>query len=63
VIGYGRVLELLTVRDKIHGLEQIMAQYSDQEWGFGPDRLGTIHVWKIQIEGVTGKQSGSKVAL
>lgn len=60
VIGYGRVLELATTQEKTEGLDQIMTQYSRQKWEFGPDRLDAIRVWRIEIDGVTGKQSKAK---
>ena len=63
VIGQGRIHELVAVREKTEGLNQIMAQYSDRKWEFGPDRLDAIRVWRIEIETMTGKQSKAKTAL
>mgnify|MGYP001823342182 FL=1 len=57
VVGQGHIYELETVGDKTHALNRVMAQYSGREWEFGPDRLDTIRVWKIEIEAITGKQS------
>jgi nitroimidazol reductase NimA-like FMN-containing flavoprotein (pyridoxamine 5'-phosphate oxidase superfamily) len=60
VIGSGHIYELVDLRDKAKGLKQVMAQYSDRAWEFGPERLATIRVWKIEIEAMTGKQSKAK---
>ncbi len=57
VIGFGRVHELSSPEDKIRGLTQIMAQYSDKEWNFDTIPLKGFRVWKIIIESITGKQS------
>jgi nitroimidazol reductase NimA-like FMN-containing flavoprotein (pyridoxamine 5'-phosphate oxidase superfamily) len=60
VIGYGKIHELVTGKEKAEGLHQIMEQYSGQEWVFGEKMLNNIRVWKITIETITGKQSKNK---
>ncbi|MFC2023504.1 pyridoxamine 5'-phosphate oxidase family protein [Chloroflexota bacterium] len=62
VIGNGRIHELVTLGEKIEGLNQILKQYSGQEWALGGMQLDTIRVWKITIQTITGKQSGNKNA-
>lgn len=57
VIGFGKVLELSSPEDKIRGLAQIMAQYSDKEWNFDNIPLKGFRVWALNIESMTGKQS------
>jgi hypothetical protein len=61
VIGYGRIDELLNNAEKAAGLEQVMAQYSDQEWAIEDQALDTVRVWKITIETMSGKQSKDKI--
>lgn len=57
VIGFGQVEELESKDDKIIGLNHIMAQYSDKEWGLEGVPMNGVSVWKITIESITGKQS------
>jgi len=57
VIGYGKVEELESEKNKAEGLGQIMKQYSTQSWEFSDKALKNIRVWKIYIESMTGKQS------
>ena len=61
VVGNGKVHELVTRREKIKGLDQIMAQYSDRKWVFDAKMLNNIRVWKITIETIAGKQSKDKM--
>lgn len=60
VIGYGTVRELTDLPEKTAGLNQIMTHYSGRAWPFTRDDLGAIHVWRIAIERLTGKQSKDK---
>ena len=57
IIGFGQVEELLSDEDKATGLQQIMKQYSQKEWGFDGISLKGLSVWRIVIESMTGKQS------
>jgi nitroimidazol reductase NimA-like FMN-containing flavoprotein (pyridoxamine 5'-phosphate oxidase superfamily) len=57
VIGYGHAVELLDATDKIAGLKQIVAQYSNRDWECNETMLKGLRVWKIAIESMTGKQS------
>jgi uncharacterized protein len=57
VIGFGTILELESLEQKVMGLNKIMSQYSGKEWVFGVDQLVNIRVWKIEIASMTGKRS------
>lgn len=58
VIGTGRIHILEGDEEKIHGLKAIMRQCAGGEYEFSAEKLGTVLVAKVSIEGVTGKQSG-----
>ena len=60
VIGYGTVVELVDVTEKIEGLNHIMRHYSGREWPIVAKDAEDIRVWKIAIESLTGKQSKDK---
>ncbi len=60
VIGWGAVAEALTDDDKIHGLNQIMLQYSGKSWTFGARMLENTRVWRLDVESVTGKRFKQK---
>ena len=60
VIGTGMIHELLDLKDKIEGLNQIMKQYSGQAWVLDDKELNNLCVWKITIETISGKQSRDK---
>ena len=55
VIGYGKVIELRSDEEKIHGLNQIMRHYSGQAWTYSPAALKSVHIWAIEITSLTGK--------
>ena len=57
VIGFGEVVELCEPEEKIKGLTQVMAQYSDKDWGLDKLPLPSVRVWAIHIKSMTGKQS------
>ncbi len=57
VVGFGTAEELSSHDEKIKGLSQIMAQYSDKNWTFKNISLKNLRVWAIHIETMTGKQS------
>lgn len=57
VIGFGNAEELAKDQDKVFGLSQIMAQYSDKKWDLGNIPLNNLKVYKIIIESMTAKQS------
>ena len=57
VIGYGTVEEVMNEREKLDGLEQIMAHYSPAHWDLPQASVEAVRVWKMPIDTVTGKQS------
>ena len=58
VIGFGKVVFIEDPNEKRQALNIIMAQYSDRLFAF-PDRMLTATaVFKVDIERMTGKQSG-----
>jgi len=58
VIGYGTVSEL-EGREKIEGLNYIMAHYSERKWdNFDQRVLDKTRVWKIAVTEVSGRVNG-----
>ncbi|MEX1309556.1 MAG: pyridoxamine 5'-phosphate oxidase family protein [Candidatus Sulfomarinibacteraceae bacterium] len=60
VIGFGSVTELVAGRDKIIGLNRIMQHYSDRDWKIEGPSLDSTRVWRVDLDGLTGKRSESK---
>lgn len=60
VMGHGTACELVETDEKTFGLLQVMRQYGPGEWSFTRESLDGIRVWKVAIEGITGKQSKDK---
>jgi len=58
VVGFGRAFLLESVDEKIKGLSIIMSQYSERTYQFPEDKLGATAVFKVEIDSMTGKQSG-----
>ncbi len=58
VIGTGRAYILENNEEKTRGLKSIMRQCAGGEYSFSEERLDTLLVIKIDIESITGKQSG-----
>ena len=58
VIGVGRAHILHSDEEKCYGLRVIMKQYAEGEFSFPKARLDKTLVIKIDIESLTGKQSG-----
>ncbi len=58
VIGVGRAHILESDKDKIHGLNMLMKQYAEGEFSFPKAKVDQALVVRIDIESVTGKQSG-----
>lgn len=58
VVGFGRAFLLESVDEKIKGLSIIMSQYSGRTYQFPEDKLGATAVFKVEIDSMTGKQSG-----
>lgn len=58
VIGVGRVSILDNDNEKIHGLNVLMNQYAEGDFSFPKEKLDRTLVVRIDIENITGKQSG-----
>jgi len=58
IIGYGRMIEITDFNEAAYALNQIMIQYSGKEWELTEKMLNTVKMWKIEIEEMTGKESG-----
>jgi len=58
VIGVGRACILESYEEKTHGLRLIMKQYSEGEFSFPESKLDSVLVVRVNIESITGKQSG-----
>jgi nitroimidazol reductase NimA-like FMN-containing flavoprotein (pyridoxamine 5'-phosphate oxidase superfamily) len=58
VIGFGKAEFLHSFEEKKCALKTIMSQYSDQEYIFTEESLVSACVVCVQIEKMTGKQSG-----
>ena len=58
VIGYGKMIELTEFDDQENAINQIMLHYSGKEWKFDERMLKSVKLWKIEIDEISGKQSG-----
>jgi nitroimidazol reductase NimA-like FMN-containing flavoprotein (pyridoxamine 5'-phosphate oxidase superfamily) len=58
VVGFGKAAFLEHMDDKIEALNIIMSQYSDRAHRFPENKLEATAVFKVEIESMTGKQSG-----
>lgn len=59
VIGFGKAVLLEDLDEKRKALNTIMSQYSDRTFQFNDATLKGTVVIKVEIESMTGKQSGS----
>lgn len=58
VIGYGKMHELMEFEEQENAINQIMIHYSGKEWKFDERMLKSVKLWKIEIDEISGKQSG-----
>ena len=58
VIGFGKAIFVEDVEEKRRALEIIMRQYSDRSFSFPEQSVACTTVIRIEIESMTGKQSG-----
>ena len=58
VIGFGKAVFIESSDEKSKALSIIMAQYSERQFQFPENMLKVTAVIKIEIESMTGKQSG-----
>lgn len=56
-VGYGTISEIASPEERIHALSQIMVHYSGREWAFEPADLGSVKLWRLVVDRVTGKRS------
>ena len=58
VIGFGKVVFIASLAEKLKALNIIMAQYSKRQFQFPENKLKVTSVFKVEIENMTGKHSG-----
>ncbi|MBT3227195.1 MAG: pyridoxamine 5'-phosphate oxidase family protein [Deltaproteobacteria bacterium] len=58
VVGFGKVSMIESPQEKKKVLDFIMAQYSDRHFEIPEKSIKGIAVYKLEIEQMTGKQSG-----
>jgi hypothetical protein len=58
VIGFGKAVFVEESDEKHKALNLIMAQYSDQQFQFPQNKVDATAIIKVEIESMTGKQSG-----
>ncbi len=58
VIGFGKASFIEDLEEKRQALGIIMAQYSDKTFDFPENKVNATAVIKVEIESMTGKQSG-----
>jgi len=58
VIGFGTVSFIDDQAEKEQALKIIMSQYSEKQFEFSQNKLKTTAVIKVEIDSMTGKQSG-----
>ena len=58
VIGYGKMIELMDFVEQENAINQIMMNYSGKKWEFNKHMLKSVKLWKIEIDDISGKQSG-----
>jgi len=60
IIGEGRVIFIKNESEKIEALNIIMSHYSDKdEWNFNKKMVGKTLVFKVKIENISAKRSGT----
>jgi len=57
-IGYGKMIELTGYEEQENAINQIMLHYSGKEWKFDERMLQSVKLWKIEVDEISGKQSG-----
>ena len=58
VVGFGKASLVEDLDEKKKGLDAIMAHYSDRSFDYLPAAVEKTIVIKVEIEAMTGKQSG-----
>lgn len=57
IIGYGRMIEIKNLEEKIVAINSIMLHYSNKKWDFTEKMLNNVKMWKIKIDEISGKTS------
>ena len=57
-IGYGKMIELTEYEEQENAINQVMLHYSGKDWEFNEHMLKSVKLWKIEIDEISGKQSG-----
>ncbi len=57
VIGYGKMIEIENLEERISAINSIMLHYSGKEWDFNEEMLKKVKLWKIEIDEISGKIS------
>lgn len=57
VIGTGKATIITDREEKEKGLKSLMAQYSEEEYGFSEERLDGVVVIRVEVISLTGKSS------
>ena len=58
IIGYGKMIEIENLDERIIAINHIMLHYSGKEWAFNEEMLKRVKLWEIEIEEISGKVSG-----
>lgn len=58
VIGFGKAVFIVDVEEKRKALDIIMRHYSERSFSFPDKSIASTTVIRIEIESMTGKQSG-----
>jgi nitroimidazol reductase NimA-like FMN-containing flavoprotein (pyridoxamine 5'-phosphate oxidase superfamily) len=58
VAGYGDMREIVPDADKMYALNEIMRHYSGRDWEFPRRQMGATRLWRIEIDSISGKESG-----
>lgn len=58
VMGFGRAIFIEEEKEKHDALHSIMGQYSSEKYEFSGLDMKSVEVFKVEIEQMTGKQSG-----
>ena len=58
VIAFGKASFVEDVESKREALDILMSQYSDRSWAYSDEAVGKVAIIRVDIESMTGKQSG-----
>lgn len=58
IIGFGKAMVVESVTEKEAALNRLMRKYAGKTFGFSPEALSTVLVFRIEIESIAGKRSG-----